>query len=38
MTKSYLKKYKRCKSKEIKKDWFKGKRQRCKCKICSYIY
>ena len=36
--KSYQKKCKKCKSDEIKKDWFKRWKQRYKCKLCGHVF
>lgn len=36
--KSYQKRCKKCKSEEIKKDWFMRWKQRYKCKCCSYVF
>jgi len=38
MNKSYKKICKKCKSKEIKKDWFKRWKQRYKCKLCGHVF
>ncbi len=38
MPKSYKKICKKCRSKEIKKDWFMRDRQRYKCKKCWYVF
>lgn len=36
--KSYQKQCKKCKSKEIKKDWFMRWKQRYKCKCCWHVF
>lgn len=38
VNKSYQKRCKKCKSEEIKKDWFMRWKQRYKCKCCWYVF
>lgn len=38
LNKSYKKICKKCKSREIKKDWFKRWKQRYKCKLCGHVF
>jgi len=38
INKSYQKRCKKCKSEEIKKDWFMRWKQRYKCKCCWYVF
>ena len=38
INKSYQKRCKKCKSEEIKKDWFKRWKQRYKCKCCWHVF
>ena len=38
VNKSYIKRCRKCRSIEIKKDWFMRWKQRYKCKCCSYVF